>query len=92
MDQQGQIDHLAQFADITKAAAGRILKEVVKMIAAGVIGTGRFHLADLGVFKRAHRKERQRPNPQKPGEMVTVAAYNTVTFRPSRHLKDSVNI
>ena len=90
MTQQEQIVHIAGFADISKAAAGRLLKEIVKMIAVEVMTTGRFNLVDLGVFRLKQRAGGLRSNPRQPGVRVAVSPYKTVVFRPSKHLKAAV--
>ncbi len=86
------VDHLASEVEgLTKRQAGEALDAVVGYITANLGDVGdRVQVPDLGTFNVSHRKERQGRNPQ-TGAAMTIAASNSVRFKPAKGLKDSVN-
>ncbi len=92
MDQKEQIAHLAAFAHISKAEAGRILKELAKMIGVELMTSGRFHLINVGIFTLHQRAMRRVTIPLGPdkGKQKIVPAHVAVHFKPAKVLKDAV--
>lgn len=82
---------VAEGANITQVLAKEVIESAMNLIKTAIVEEGRFDYHGLGVFKLVARKACLRPNPQKPGEKVKVAAFNTVKFRPSAAFKDAVN-
>ena len=48
-------------------------------------------LVGFGTFAPKHKEECVRPNPQKPGETLTVAACTVPTLKFGNAFKDSIN-
>ena len=90
MNKTELIDHIAQEADISKAAAGRALDAVI----GGVKGTlkkgGSVTLVGFGTFAVGKRTARTGRNP-KTGESIEIAASRSAKFKPGKQLKDSLN-
>lgn len=86
------VSFVSERAGITKVKAQDALKAMIHGIAHAVSDNsdGRLNVKDLGVFRKVHRKARKGVNP-KTGESINISARNTVGFKPSRHMRDSVN-
>ncbi len=84
------IDHIAQQADISKAAAGRALDAVI----GGVKGTlktgGSVTLVGFGTFAVGKRTARTGRNPR-TGAEIKIKAAKIPKFRPGKALKDALN-
>lgn len=48
-------------------------------------------LPGFGVFSVVAKAEQERPNPQKPGEKITIKAHNAPKFKAGSKLKQAVN-
>ena len=48
-------------------------------------------LVGFGTFVAKHKKESVRPNPQKPGETINVAACEVPALKFGKSFKDSIN-
>ena len=91
MNKTELIDHIAQRADISKAAAGRALEALVAAIrttlkkgeSVTLVGFGTFHVGKRAVAlgaQSAHRRSQSRSRPRKVPK-----------FRPGKALKDALN-
>ena len=83
-------DHLAGNLDMTKKAAGEAIDAVFDFIEGALANGDRVQIPGFGTFMVSHRKERQGLNPQTKQPM-TIAASNSVRFKPGKGLKDAVN-
>jgi DNA-binding protein HU-beta len=90
MNKTELIDHIAQQADISKAAAGRALDAVI----GGVKGTlkkgGSVTLVGFGTFAVGKRTARTGRNPR-TGAAIKIKAAKVPKFRPGKALKDALN-
>ncbi|MDE1141065.1 MULTISPECIES: HU family DNA-binding protein [Paraburkholderia] len=90
MNKTELIDHIAQQADISKAAAGRALDAVI----GGVKGTlkkgGSVTLVGFGTFAVSKRTARTGRNPR-TGDAIKIKAAKVPKFRPGKALKDALN-
>jgi DNA-binding protein HU-alpha len=81
---------IAEKADITKEQANRVLNAVLEEIAGALHRKDTVTLVGFGTFLQRHRGARAGKNPQ-TGEPLKIKASNTVSFKPGKFLKDSVN-
>ncbi len=72
---------------VAEVAAVAYEEVITEALAAGMT----VPLTGFGVFSVVHREEQVRPNPQKPGEKVTVPAHNAPKFKAGAKLKQAVN-
>ncbi|WP_269664464.1 HU family DNA-binding protein [Burkholderia sp. WSM2230] len=90
MNKTELIDHIAQQAEISKAAAGRALEAVI----GGVKGTlkkgGSVTLVGFGTFAVGKRTARTGRNPR-TGDAIKIKAAKVPKFRPGKALKDALN-
>ena len=84
------IDRIAQSADISKAAAGKVLNTVLDSITESLQSGGTISLLGFGTFSVKSRAARTGRNP-KTGEPIEIAAANVPTFKAGKALKDAVN-
>lgn len=82
------IEHMAKYADISKAEAGEALNSLFDSIVEAIKKEdGRITLPGLGTFSRVYRKARQGVNPS-TGEKITIEARDAIRFKPGKALKD----
>ena len=89
---------LAEATGLSKKDVGNVLTQLVELIGKeiGKKGPGVFNMPGLLKITKVHKPAKKagtRPNPFKPGEMMTVkakAAHNVVRVRPLKALKDLV--
>ena|SRR3989304_8548115 len=84
------IDRIAQSADISKAAAGKVLNTVLDSITESLQSGGTISLLGFGTFSVKSRAARTGRNP-KTGEPIEIAAANVPAFKAGKALKDAVN-
>ncbi len=84
------IDHIAEHADISKAAAGRALNGLLDAVMAALCGGKSVSLLGFGTFSVKPRAARTGRNP-KTGEPIQIAASNVALFKAGKVLKDAVN-
>ncbi len=90
MNKTDLIEVIAKNAELSKAAAGRILDVVLNSITES-LGKGKeVVLVGFGSFVVNKRKQRKGRNPQ-TGEVITIPAAKIPRFRPGKYLKDRVN-
>jgi nucleoid DNA-binding protein len=90
MNKAEMVKAIAAGACVTEEAAGRVIDRWVNAIADVLEGDGRIAVGGLGVFKVVERAAVSRPNPQDRTEIIHTPARNTVTFKPTRALKEAV--
>nr|WP_194710694.1 nucleoid-associated protein HU-beta [Erwinia persicina] len=84
------IDKIAANADISKAAAGRVLDAFIGSVTESLQAGEEVALVGFGTFSVRERAERTGRNPQ-TGKEITIAAGKVPGFRAGKALKDSVN-
>ncbi|PIJ55938.1 DNA-binding protein HU [Erwinia sp. OLMDLW33] len=90
MNKSQLIDKIAANADISKAAAGRVLDAFIGSVTESLQAGDEVALAGFGTFSVRERAERTGRNPQ-TGKEITIAAGKVPGFRAGKALKDSVN-
>jgi DNA-binding protein HU-beta len=84
------IDHIAQSADISKAAAERSLDATVASIKTSLRKGVPVTLVGFGTFYTGRREARTGRNP-KTGAPIEIKAAKIPKFRPGKALKDALN-
>nr|WP_256464438.1 nucleoid-associated protein HU-beta [Erwinia amylovora] len=84
------IDKIAAEADISKAAAGRVLDAFIGSVTESLQAGDEVALVGFGTFSVRERAERVGRNPQ-TGKEITIAAGKVPGFRAGKALKDAVN-
>lgn len=84
------IDKIAANADITKAAAGRVVDAMVASITESLQKGDDVALVGFGTFTVRDRTARTGRNPQ-TGKEIQIAAAKVPAFRAGKGLKDAVN-
>jgi len=84
------IDKIAADADISKAAAGRVLEAFTSSVSDALKGGDEVALVGFGTFSVRERAARTGRNPQ-TGKEITIAAGKVPGFRAGKALKDAVN-
>jgi len=83
------VSKMAQEAKITKVAAGEALDAFLQCAVESLNDENKLSIIGCGTFKKAHRKAREGRNPQ-TGKTIQISAYNTVTFKAGKALKEAV--
>jgi DNA-binding protein HU-beta len=84
------IDHVAQTAEITRAAAARALEAVTSAVTTTLKKDGTLTLVGFGTFSVSKRAARAGRNPR-TGETIKISASKVPKFKPGKGLKDAVN-
>jgi len=84
------VDKIAADADISKAAAGRVLDAFIGAVTESLKAGDDVALVGFGTFAVKERAERTGRNPQ-TGKEITIPAGKVPGFRAGKGLKDSVN-
>ncbi|WP_456061757.1 HU family DNA-binding protein [Caballeronia arvi] len=90
MNKTELIDHIAQQADISKAAAGRALEAAIDGVRATLKKGGTVTLVGFGTFAVGKRTARTGRNPR-TGDAIKIKAAKVPKFRPGKALKDALN-
>lgn len=90
MNKTELIDHIANNADISKAAAGRALDAVTDGIKRTLKKGGTVAVLGFGSFAVSKRAARTGRNPR-TGEEIKIKASKTAKFSASKALKDALN-
>lgn len=90
MNKTELIDHIADKADISKAAAGRALDALVGAVKTTLKKGGSVTLVGFGTFTIGKRAARTGRNPR-TGAAIKIKAAKVPKFRPGKALKDAVN-
>ena len=90
MNKTELINHIADEADISKAAAARALDAVTDAITRTLKKGETVALIGFGTFAVSKRKAREGRNPQ-TGEAIKIAACKVARFSPGKGLKDALN-
>ena len=84
------IDHIADKADLSKAAAARALDALIGGVKTTLKKGGTVTLIGFGTFVVGKRAARTGRNPR-TGEALKIKAAKVPRFRPGKALKDAVN-
>jgi DNA-binding protein HU-beta len=84
------IDHIAQQADISKAAASRALEAAIDAITYTLKKGDSVSLVGFGTFVATEREARTGRNPR-TGVAIKIAKAKVPKFRPGKALKDALN-
>jgi DNA-binding protein HU-beta len=84
------IDHIANSADISKAASTRALDAVIGAIKTTLKKNGSVTLVGFGTFSVGKRAARTGRNPQ-TGAAIKIKAAKVPKFKPGKALKDAIN-
>ena len=90
MNKTELIDHIAQHADISKAAATRALESTLGAVTSTLKKGGSVSLVGFGTFAVGKRASRNGRNPR-TGATINIKAAKVPKFRPGKALKDALN-
>ena len=90
MNKSELIEHIAADADISKAAAARVLESAIDSITSALKKGDSVSLVGFGTFEVSKRAERSGRNPS-TGAAITIKAASVPKFRPGKALKDALN-
>lgn len=89
MNKSELIDHIANQADISKAAAGRALEAVIGGVKSTLKKGGSVSLVGFGTFSVSKRAARTGRNPR-TGASIKIKAAKVPKFRAGKALKDAL--
>jgi DNA-binding protein HU-beta len=84
------IEHIAKYADISKAAATRALEATIGAVKTTLKKGGTVSLVGFGTFAVTKRAGRTGRNPR-TGEPIKIKPAKVPKFRPGKALKDALN-
>jgi DNA-binding protein HU-beta len=84
------IEHIANQADISKAAAGRAIDATIEAVKKTLKKGGTVSLVGFGSFAVTKRAARSGRNPR-TGATIKIKAAKVPKFRPGKALKDALN-
>ena len=90
MNKTDLIDHIAEEAEISRAAAGRALDAFVGAVRTTLKKGGSVTLVGFGTFVVGKRAARSGRNPR-TGDTIKIKAAKVPKFRPGKGLKDAIN-
>ena len=90
MNKAELIDHIAEQADISKAAAMRALEAVIGGVTTTLKKNGSVSIVGFGTFAVTKRAARTGRNPR-TGAAIKIKAAKVPKFRPGKGLKDALN-
>ena len=90
MNKSELIEHIAQQAEISKAAASRALEAVIGAVKATLKKNGSVSIVGFGTFAVTKRPARSGRNPR-TGAAIKIKAAKVPKFRPGKGLKDHLN-
>lgn len=90
MNKTELIEHIANNADVSKAAAGRALEATVDAVREQLKKGNAVQIIGFGTFSVSKRAARTGRNPR-TGEALQIKASNLPKFTPGKALKDALN-
>ena len=82
--------YIADQADIPVEKSQLVLAAILDEITQALRHGDNVSLVGFGTFEKRHRAARAGKNPQ-TGAALTIAATNTVAFKPGKGLRDAIN-
>lgn len=90
MNKQNLIEKVFDAGEVpTRAAAERVVEDVLRIIREAVASDSKVSLGGFGIFEKKIRKARTARNPR-TGEAVEIPAMGVVKFRPAQSFKEAV--
>ena len=90
MNKSEMIEHIAQQADISKAAAARALEALIGGVKSTLKKSGSVAIAGFGTVTVSKRAARTGRNPR-TGASIKIKSAKVPKFRPGKALKDHLN-
>lgn len=90
MNKTELIEHIANQADLSKAAAGRALESLMQAVKTTLKKGGSVTVVGFGTFTVTKRASRTGRNPR-TGETIKIKSAKVPKFRAGKALKDAVN-
>ncbi|MFM2478444.1 HU family DNA-binding protein [Celerinatantimonas sp. MCCC 1A17872] len=90
MNKAQLVDKIASGADMSKAAAGRVLDSMLEVISESLKEGDSISIIGFGTFQTRERAARSGRNPQ-TGQEIEIPAARVPAFKAGKLLKDSVN-
>ena len=90
MNKSELVDHIADKADLSKAAATRALTSVIDAVTKTLKKGGTVTLVGFGTFSVTKRAARTGRNPR-TGAALKIKAAKVPRFKPGKGLKDALN-
>lgn len=90
MNKTELIEHVANNADLSKAAAARALEATLSAVRQTLKKGGKVQLTGFGTFEVSKRAARTGRNPR-TGETIKIKASKVPKFTPGKPLKDALN-
>jgi DNA-binding protein HU-beta len=84
------INHIADSADLSKAAAARAVDALITAVKTTLKKNGTVTLVGFGTFSVGKRVARTGRNPR-TGDAIKIKAAKVPKFKPGKALKDAVN-
>jgi DNA-binding protein HU-beta len=84
------IDHVAESADLSKAAAARAIEAIISAVTNTLKKDDTVTLVGFGTFSVGKRVARTGRNPR-TGDAIKIKAAKVPKFKPGKALKDAVN-
>jgi len=84
------VSSIAADTGLKKVDAERAVVALTQAIQAALEGGSKVTLVGFGTFSVSHRQAREGRDPQTK-ERITIAASNTVKFKPGKAMRDAVN-
>lgn len=82
--------YIADQADIPVEKSQLVLAAILDEITQALRRGDNVSLVGFGTFEKRHRAARAGKNPQ-TGAALTIAATNTIAFKPGKGLRDAIN-
>lgn len=85
------VENTAVTAVVSKEQARKVIKAYLEEIKLALCKGDAVVLREFGTFKPVRRQEKKGHNPA-TGEVITIPAKDTVTFRLSKKFRDTINV
>lgn len=85
------VEKTAVTAVVSKEQARKVIKAYLEEIKLALCKGDAVVLREFGTFKPVRRQEKKGHNPA-TGEVITIPAKDTVTFRISKKFRDTINV
>lgn len=85
------VEKTAVTAVVSKEQARKVIKAYLEEIKLALCKGDAVVLREFGTFKPVRRQEKKGHNPA-TGEVITIPAKDTVTFRLSKKFRDTINV
>ncbi len=90
MNKAELITAVGEKAELSHTDATKAVEAVLDLIEAALVNGEAVKLSGFGIFEKKTRAARIGTNPS-TGEKIEIAAANSVTFKPSKNLKEKLN-